>query len=135
MTAQHEYGDEREWHLGNVRIYQRVVGPQLERDGIIWFWCQTWAYSNDLALNPAFAFVEKVVDPTAQQYHGKYEELGEALFGRGSTIANRVVEDSLTQEPPWGGGDIYHRVVVPLSEALKEQPQSLADYGFGAIET
>ena len=124
------YAAEREWAHGNVKIIQRVVGSQMERDGKVWFWCQTCGYSNDPALDPIFAFVEKVLDPTMQHYHGTYEELGEALFERGRSVAERVVDGSLTQEPPWDTDqDIHHRVVVPLSD-VDELPSSLADYGF-----
>ena len=122
--------DIREWVHGDVKIIQRAVGSQMEKDGKVWFWCQTWTYSNDSALNPIFAFVEKVFDPTAQRYRGTYKELAEALFKRGRGIAERVLDDSLIQDPPWDDEKpLKYRVEVLLSE-LSKLPESLADYGF-----
>ena len=132
---QPEYREEKEWDYRNAKVIQKTVGTTMDVDGKVWFWCQTFAYSveNNQLLDSLFGFVEKVRDPTMQRYRGTYEELGEALFQRGENIAKRVLDDSLTQEPPWDDHkDLHYRVELSWHEALKEQSPSLADYGFSS---
>ena len=129
VRIQPEYKDDREWVRNDVLLSQKSVGETMDREGNTWFWCQTWAYSNDQVLDPIFAFVETIPSPTLEHFRGDYKDLGEMLFQRGRDIAERALDDDLTQKPPWNGGEIHHRVVVPLSE-LKEPPRPLTDYGF-----